>query len=66
VLVLMVATAGQAESVLYGDGNAAAALKPGSVVLLMATVRPAAVEEWARRLAVTGVQIVDAPFPGVS
>ena len=47
VLVLMVATAQQAESVLYGDGEAAAALKPGSVVLLMATVGPAAVEDWA-------------------
>ena len=43
VLVLMVATAEQAESVLYGDGKAAAALKPGSAVLLMATVGPAAV-----------------------
>ena len=64
VLVLMVATAEQAESVLYGDGKAAAALKPGSVVLLMATVGPAAVEDWARRLAVTGVQIVDAPVSG--
>ena len=38
VLVLMVATAEQAESVLYGDGKAAAVLKPGSAVLLMATV----------------------------
>ena len=64
VLVLMVATAGQAESVLYGDGKAAAALKPGSVVLLMATVVPAAVEDWARRLAVTGVRIVNAPVSG--
>jgi 3-hydroxyisobutyrate dehydrogenase len=61
---LMVATAEQAESVLYGDGEAAAALKPGSVVLLMATVGPAAVADWARRLAVTGVQIVDAPVSG--
>jgi len=61
VLVLMVATAQQAESVLYGDGKAAAALKPGSVVLLMATVGPAAVEDWARRLSVSGVQVVDAP-----
>ena len=65
VLVLMVATAGQAESVLYGDGKAAAALKPRSVVLLMATVGPAAVEDWARRLAVTGVDIVDALSPVV-
>ena len=43
VLALMVATAGQAESVLYGEGKAAATLKPGAVVLLMATVGPAAV-----------------------
>ena len=64
VLVLMVATAGQAESVLYGDGQAASALQPGSVVLLMATVGPAAVQDWARRLAVTGIQIVDAPVSG--
>ena len=64
VLVLMVATAGQAESVLFGDDKAAAALKPGSVVLLMATVGPAAVEDWARRLAVSGVEIVDAPVSG--
>lgn len=64
VLVLMVATAGQAESVLYGDGNAASALRPGSVVLLMATVGPAAVQDWARRLALTGVRLVDAPVSG--
>ena len=63
VLVLMVATAEQAESVLYGDGNAAAALKPGSVVLLMATVGPAAVEDWARRLAETGAQSSTPRFP---
>jgi len=64
VLVLMVATAGQAESVLYGEGKAAAALKPGAVVLLMATVGPAAVADWAARLAVGGIEIVDAPVSG--
>lgn len=64
VLVVMVATADQAEAVLYGDGNAAEALHSGSVVLLMATVGPAAVEDWAQRLATTGVQIVDAPVSG--
>lgn len=64
VLVLMVATAGQAESVLYGSGQAAAALKPGAVVLLMATVGPDAVEDWATRLGEIDVQIVDAPVSG--
>jgi 3-hydroxyisobutyrate dehydrogenase/putative dehydrogenase len=64
VLVLMVATAQQAESVLYGEGNAATQLKPGAVVLLMATVGPAAVEDWAKRLEPAGVEIVDAPVSG--
>jgi 3-hydroxyisobutyrate dehydrogenase len=65
VLVLMVATAQQAESVLYGEGNVAATqLKPGAVVLLMATVGPAAVEDWAKRLGPAGVEIVDAPVSG--
>ena len=63
-LVLMVATAGQAESVLFGDGGAAAALKPGAVVMLMATVGPAAVEGFAARLEPAGVEIVDAPVSG--
>jgi 3-hydroxyisobutyrate dehydrogenase len=64
VLVVMVATAAQAESVLYGEGNAAAALKRGAVVLLMATVGPAAVEDWAARIQPAGVEIVDAPVSG--
>lgn len=64
VLALMVATAGQAESVLFGDGQAAAALAPGAVVLLMATVGPAAVVDFAARLAPLGVELVDAPVSG--
>jgi 3-hydroxyisobutyrate dehydrogenase len=64
ILVVMVATAAQAESVLYGEGNAAAALKRGAVVLLMATVGPAAVEDWAARIQPAGVEIVDAPVSG--
>jgi 3-hydroxyisobutyrate dehydrogenase/putative dehydrogenase len=66
VLALMVATAAQAESVLFGDGGAAASLAPGSVVLLMATVGPAAVEQLAQRLAGQQVEIVDAPVSGGS
>ena len=49
VLVLMVATAGQVEGVLLGDGGALEALPSGAVVMVMATVGPAAVERWARR-----------------
>src|SRR4051794_20688037 len=64
VLVVMVATPAQVESVLYGDDPAAPALAPGAVVMMMATVGPAPVQRWARRLAEQQVQIVDAPVSG--
>ena len=64
VLVLMVATPAQVESVLYGDGNAAASLEPGAAVVIMATVGPAPVHDWARRLSAHDVDVVDAPVSG--
>jgi 3-hydroxyisobutyrate dehydrogenase len=64
VLAVMVATPAQVEAVLYGDDPAAAALPPGSVVLVMATVGPAAVQDWATRLATQGLHLVDAPVSG--
>jgi 3-hydroxyisobutyrate dehydrogenase len=64
VLAVMVATAAQAEDVLFGDQGAAPALRKGAVVLVMATVGPAAVEGIAGRLAEQGVQVVDAPVSG--
>jgi len=64
VLAIMVATAAQVEAVLFGSGGAAAVLDPGAVVLVMATVGPAAVEEWASRLATSDVALVDAPVSG--
>jgi 3-hydroxyisobutyrate dehydrogenase len=64
VLVLMVATPGQAEAVLFGAEPASAALPPGATVLVMSTVGPAAVERWADRLAAQALQLVDAPVSG--
>jgi 3-hydroxyisobutyrate dehydrogenase len=64
VLVLMVATADQVESVLYGDDPAAPELAPGAVVVVMATVGPAAVARWADRLTEQQVELVDAPVSG--
>ena len=64
VLVLMVATPGQAEAVLFGDGGAASALRPGSIVLVMATVGDTAVRSWAERLADSDIAVVDAPVSG--
>jgi 3-hydroxyisobutyrate dehydrogenase/putative dehydrogenase len=64
VLAVMVATPAQVDDVLFGTQGAAAALAPGAVVLVMATIGPAAVEDVAARLAERGVQLVDAPVSG--
>ncbi len=64
VLVVMVATPDQVESVLFGDDPAAAALAPGTAVVVMATVGPAPVQRWAERLAQQQVDLVDAPVSG--
>jgi 3-hydroxyisobutyrate dehydrogenase len=60
VLVLMVATAGQIDGVLFDDG-VADALEAPTTVLLMSTVGPAAVQAVASRLT---ADVVDAPVSG--
>jgi 3-hydroxyisobutyrate dehydrogenase len=64
VVALMVATPSQADAVLFGDRGLAASLRPGTVILLMATVGPAAVISLAQRLEQFGVEVVDAPVSG--
>lgn len=64
VLAVMVATPAQVDEVLFGPSGAAPALRAGSVVLVMATVGPAAVEQVTRRLAERDVRVVDAPVSG--
>lgn len=64
VLALMVATPAQVEEAVFGPHGAAAALRADAVLLVMATIGPAAVEDLAGRLAEQGVQVVDAPVSG--
>jgi 3-hydroxyisobutyrate dehydrogenase len=64
VLAVMVATPEQVDDVLFGDDPAAAALPRGSVVLIMATVGPTAVQGWLSRLTAQGLYVVDAPVSG--
>ena len=64
VLIVMVATPDQVESVLFGDDPATAALTAGAAVVVMATVGPAPVKRWAERLAQQQVDLVDAPVSG--
>jgi 3-hydroxyisobutyrate dehydrogenase/putative dehydrogenase len=61
---IMVATPDQLEQVLFGPHGAAAALPTGSIVLIMATVGPAAVTSAASRLAGQGSTVLDAPVSG--
>jgi 3-hydroxyisobutyrate dehydrogenase/putative dehydrogenase len=62
--VFMVATPGQLEQALFAPGGAASALPAGAVVVIMATVGPAAVVSAAERLAPGGISVVDAPVSG--
>jgi 3-hydroxyisobutyrate dehydrogenase/putative dehydrogenase len=62
VLAVMVATPAQLGDVLFGQSGAGAALRPGSTVIVMATVGAAAIERTAERL--DGVLVVDAPVSG--
>ena len=64
VLVLMVATPAQVDNVLFGEDPGASSLDPGAVVMIMATVGPAAVQRWVERLGQQHVEVVDAPVSG--
>ena len=64
VLVLAVVNAAQVESVLFGPGNAAAAMQPGGVVVVCSTVGPDFARATGTRLAEAGLQMLDAPMSG--
>ncbi|WP_298589250.1 NAD(P)-dependent oxidoreductase [uncultured Kocuria sp.] len=64
VVVVMVATGAQLHDVLFGERGIAESLGPDTVLLVMATVGPQAVESCARGLEGRGVRIVDAPVSG--
>ncbi len=64
IFVLTVINAVQVEDVLFGRGQAASALKPGSVVVLCSTVKPEDAERVGRELEKQGVLLLDAPMSG--
>lgn len=64
VVIVLVVNAAQAESVLFGEKGAAAAMRKGSVVILSVTLAPAIAENIAARLARLGVQMIDGPVSG--
>jgi putative dehydrogenase len=64
VLISVVVNAAQTESVLFGDGGAAAALKKGSVFVMCSTVDPNFSIGLEARLEKLGVLYLDAPISG--
>ena len=64
LLVVAVVDALQCEAVMWGEGGAAAALRPGHTVMWCPTIAPDTVESLAARLATQGVHSIDAPMSG--
>jgi 3-hydroxyisobutyrate dehydrogenase-like beta-hydroxyacid dehydrogenase len=64
VLLVVVVDAVHTETVLWGEGGAAQAMRPGQTVMLCPTLGPATVENQAQRLAQMGIDCIDAPMSG--
>jgi L-threonate 2-dehydrogenase len=64
VVVSVVVNAQQTESVLFGEGGIATALRPGSVFVMCSTVDPAWSSALESRLAAQGIHYLDAPISG--
>ena len=64
VVLTLVVNAQQAEAVLFGEGGAVAAMRPGSVVIASSTVAPEFAASLAARLAEKGIGMIDAPVSG--
>ena len=63
-LIVCVVDAAQSADVLFGEGGAAAAMQPGSTVVLCPTMSPQDVESLSARLLTMGIDTVDAPMSG--
>ncbi len=64
VVVSVVVNAAQTESVLFGEGGAAAAMRPGSTFVMCSTVDPNWSMALEARLNALGLHYVDAPISG--
>lgn len=62
--LVMVATAGQAEAVLIGEGGLYSVAKPGATIVLLSTLGPEAVVRLSRMRPDNGPELLDAPVTG--
>ena len=63
-LVVMVLSEAQVEDVLFGETGAMQTLRPGSTVIITATIGKKAVEELARRMLAEGIYTIDCAVTG--
>lgn len=61
---VMVMTGDQAKAVIFGEDGLARSLKPGSAIILTATIRAAEAREIADGLQDTGIHLIDSPVSG--
>lgn len=64
VVISVVVNAQQTEGVLFGEGGAAAAMRPGSVFIMCSTVDPNWSIALEQRLNEAGIHYIDAPISG--
>jgi len=64
VVVSVVVNAAQTEDVLFGEGGAVDAMRPGNVFVMCSTVPPSWSARMERRLAEHGILFLDAPISG--
>lgn len=64
VVFVYVVNAAQTDAVLFGEGGAVAAARPGTVFVLCATMAPADAERLCGQLAAAGMAAIDAPVSG--
>ena len=64
VVISVVVNAAQTEEVLFGEGGAAASMKPGSVFVMCSTVDPNWSMALEERLGALGILYIDAPISG--
>lgn len=64
VVITMVPDTPDVEQVLFGEHGVVQGVRPGTIVIDMSTISPAATRCFAQRLAVHGVEMLDAPVSG--
>ncbi|MCM2503245.1 NAD(P)-dependent oxidoreductase [Aureimonas altamirensis] len=64
VVLVLVVNAAQVESVLFGETGIASALRPGTAVMVSATIAPQDARRFGAMLAERGLLMLDAPVSG--